>query len=167
MPQRDYVATGVKVKQKSVFNLDELYSVLWHWFETHNYDFQEQEYRDETTAGGHNIEIGWYAERKIDDYIKFVLEITFFVVGYQKVEIEKEGGVKEKTGKGEVEIQISAYLLKDFEDRWGKPAVLLFLREVYDKFIIRGRIESLEGGLHDELYRFIDEIKAFLNLYRF
>lgn len=166
MPQRDYVAQAIKVKQKSVFNLDELYSVLWSWFELNTYDFQEHEYRDTDTAKGKNLEIRWYAEKKIDDYIKYVIEVTFFVIGYEGVEIEKEGGHKEKTGKGEVEIQLDAYLEKDYEDRWTGP-VLLFLREVYDKFIIRNRIEALEGDLHDELYKFMDEIKAFLNLHRF
>ena len=166
MPQRDYVAQKIKVKQKSVFNLDELYSVLWHWFETHSYDFQEQEYRDTVGAKGHDLEIKWYAERKIDDYIKFVMEITFFTLSYEKVEIEKPEGGKEKTGKGAIEIQMDCYLLKDYEDRW-KPPVFLFLREVYDKFVIRNRIEALESQLHDELYKFIDEIKAFLNLHRF
>lgn len=166
MPQRDYVAQGVKVKQKSVFSLDELYSVLYHWFELHTYDFQEQEYRDEVTPNGHNLEITWYAEKKIDDYIKFVIEVSFLVLGYQTVEIEKEGGIKQKTGKGEVEVQMSSYLEKDYEDRW-KGTFSLFLRELYDKYIIKSRIEALEGNLHDELYKFIDEIKAFLNLHMF
>jgi len=166
MPQRDYIASGIKVKQKSVFNLDELYSVLWHWFEIHGYDFQEHEYRETKVPDGSNLEIRWYAEKKVDDYIKYVIEVTFFALGYQKVEIEKEGGVKEKTGKGEIEIQMSAYIEKDYEDRWKGP-VLLFFREVYDKYIIRKRIEALEGELYDELYRFIDETKAFLNLHRF
>ena len=42
-----------------------------------------------------------------------------------------------------------------------------FLREVYDKFIIRRRLEDYEEQIHDEVYELMNEVKAFLNLYKF
>ncbi len=165
MSQKDFVASNIKVKQRSVFNLDELYLLLYKWFELYGYDFQEKEYRDIEKEGKKNLEIQWYTEKKIDDYMKYVINVSFMVLGLEKVEIEEEG-VKRKTSKGEVEVRFDAFILKDYDNRW-EGGAMKFLREVYDKFIIKGRIESLEGELHTELYKLIDEIKAFLNLHRF
>lgn len=164
MSQKDFIAQAIKVKQRSVFDLSELYLLLYKWFELYGYDFQEQEYRDIEKAGKKNLEIRWYAEKKIDDYIKFVIKISFMVLGLESVEIEAEG-VKRKSSKGEVEFRFDAFLLKDYEDYWEK-GFIKFIREVYDKYIIKGRIDNLEGELQGELYKFIDEIKAFLNMHR-
>ena len=165
MAQKDFVASAIKVKQRGIFDLDELYLLLYKWFELYGYDFQEEEYRDIEKEGKKNLEIRWYAEKKIDDYIKFVMKISMMIVGLEEVELEEEG-IKRKSKKGTIEIRFDAYLLKDYEDRWQGSAIK-FLREVYDKFIIKGRIESLEEELHDNLYKFIDELKAFLNMHKF
>ncbi len=164
MSQKDFIATAIKVKQKSVFDLKELYTLLYKWFELYGYDFQEEEYRDIEKAGKKNLEIRWYAEKKVDDYIKYVIKISFMVLGLEEVEIEDDG-VKRSSSKGEVEFRFDAFLLKDYENAWEK-GLMKFMREVYDKYIIKGRIDSLEGELQGELYKFIDEIKAFLNMHR-
>lgn len=165
MSQKDFIASNIKVKQRSVFNLDELYLLLYKWFELYGYDFQEKEYRDIEKEGKKNLEIAWYTEKKIDDYMKFVIKVSFMVLGLEKVEIEEEG-VKRKTSKGEAEVRFDAYIIKDYDNRW-EGGFMKFLREFYDKYIIKGRIESLEGELQAELNKLIDEVKAFLNLHRF
>ncbi len=165
MPQIDYVAKDLKIKYKSIFDLSELYKLLYRWFELHGYDFQELEYRESLEATGKNLEIRWYAEKKMDDYIKFVIKPTFLVIGLSKVEIEHEGE-KELTTKGEVEIRFDAYLIKDYNDKWKGP-FLRFLRTCFDNFLIKSRIEGYEGQLHEELYNLMSEAKAFLNLHRF
>ena len=165
MSQKDFIASGIKVKQTGVFSLDELYQLLYRWFELYGYDFQEEEYRDIDKGGKKNLEIRWYAEKKIDDYIKYVIKVSMMVLGMEDVEVEEEG-VKRKTSKGTVEFRFDAFLLKDYEGAW-EGGIMKFLREVYDKFVIKGRIESLEGELQGELYKFMDEVKAFLNMHRF
>jgi|SRR3989344_2289675 len=167
MPQKDIIVPHVKIKDRSIFNLDELYKMLIRWFELHNYDFQEQEYRDNDMGEGKkHLEIKWYAEKKIDDYFKFVMEINLFILGLESVEIEKDG-VKHKTNRGEIEFRTKTYLLKDYKEKFEQTALMKFLRDVYDKYIIRSRIEGYEGELYEETYKLLDEIKAFLNLHRF
>ncbi len=164
MVQRDFIASALKVKQVGVFDLTELYLLLYKWFELYGYDFQEQEYRDIEQAGKKNLEIRWYAEKKVDDYVKFVIKVSMLILRMEDIEVESEG-MKVASKKGTVEFRFDAYLEKDYENRWeGGP--MKFIREVYDKFIIKGRIEALEGELQGELYKFIDEIKAFLNMHR-
>jgi len=165
MAQRDLVIPSLKIKDRSIFSLDELYKLLIRWFELHAYELQEREYRDEDMGGGKkHLEINWYAERKINDYFKFVIETAFLVVGLEEIEIEK-AGVKRKSNKGEVEIKIKAYLLKDYDNKWESGAMYL-LRGFYEKYLIRASIVELEKEIGEEVYKYVDEIKAFLNLHR-
>ena len=166
MSQRDIVAQGLKIKQKSVFNLDQLYKTMFRWFELYGFDMQEREYRDSVEGNAKHLEIKWKAVKRIDDYIQFVIITNFLVLGFETIEIE-EDGVKMKTNKGEVEMNFYAYLEKDYEDKLKDSGYAKVIREIYDKYIIKNRIESLEGELYEELYKLLDEIKAFLNLHRF
>ena len=166
MPQRDIVVPGVKVKDKSIFSLEELYKAIIRWLEFHRYTFQEQEYREEDLGGGKkHLELKWYAEKKIDDYIKFVIEVNFLILGLEKLEAEVRG-VREVTNKGELEMNFKAYLLKDYDKKWERTAFMRFLRETYDKKLIKTRLETYEGELYEETYKLMDEVRAFLNMHR-
>jgi len=166
MTQRDVVASGLKIKQRSVFNLDELYKIMWRWFELYGYDMQELEYRDSVEGNSKHLEIKWKATKRIDDYIQLVIITNFLILGLEKAEIEQDG-IKIKTDKGEVEINLSAQLEKDYEEKWQDSGWSRVIRDIYDKYVIKNRIESLEGELYEEVYKLIDEVKAFLNLHRF
>lgn len=166
MPQRDIVIPTSKVKERSIFDLDELYKLLHRWFELHRYDLQEREYRDEDTEKGKHIEIKWHADKKIDDYFKYVIIVDFLILGLEDIEIEQEG-IKIKTNKGEVEMKFKAYLLKDYNRMWERFPVLRILREFYDRRIITTRIEGYEDEIYEETYKLINEAKAFLNMHKF
>ncbi len=165
MAQRDVVASGIKIKQRSVFNLDELYKIMWRWFELYGYSMQELEYRDSLEGGSKHLEIKWISRKQIDEYIEFHIVTNFLILGLEKAEIEQDG-VKSKLDKGEVEMNFTAFINKDPEDKWDNGWNRV-IRGFYDKYVIRSRIESLEGELYEELYKLLDEIKAFLNLHRF
>src|SRR3989344_924533 len=166
MAQKDYVTDELKIKQKAIFRLDELYKSLTFWFKNYEYKLDEKEYFERQEANGKSIMIKWLAKKEVNEYIRFVIEMDFLIIGVEDVEIEQDG-LKSKASKGEIEMKINAYLLKDYEDNWSKNAFMTFLRETYDKFIIRSRIESYEDDLYSETYKFVNEIKAFLELHRF
>ncbi len=165
MSERDIIVPSVRVKEKSVFSLDDLYEMLILWFEHHRYDFQERGYKDEDLGNKKHVSVRWYSEREINDYIKFVIETNFVVLGLEEVEIES-GGVKRKSNRGEIELEIRAYIIKDFSNKW-ETGFMRFLRGFYDKFVIKSSIEGYEKELYEETYAYTDEIKSFLNLHRF
>jgi len=167
MPEKDYVIIPwMKIKQKSTFNLSELYKMMYYWFDRHDYVFKEKEYSEQRVQGSKLLEIRWYGERKITDYIKFVIELGIFISGVKDVEIEKEGS-KVKTQAGTVEMRFQAYLLKDYEGSWETNPVFKMIRGMYDKYIIGSRIEGYEDDLYEEAYMLMNEVKAFLNMHKF
>lgn len=165
MPYKDYVFQGLKIEHKGVFDLKELYNTMYDWLKRKGYAWAEKEYKDSQSApGSRQIEIEWEATKAIDDYVQFVLAINFMFI-VQDVDVEKEG-IKVKAQSGMASIKISAIILKDYAGKWEKPISGL-LREFYDKYIIRGRIESLEKDLYGEGTDLINEVKSFLNLHTY
>ena len=166
MPERDYIVKNIKIRQQSIFDMSDLYKIMFRWFTQHNYDFQEKQYMEQNSPRGKHLEIGWETAKKMSDYIKFRIDIKFLVNGLDSVEVEV-GGLKKKTNKGDVEMRFDAYLELDYEGKWEGRPVTKFLREIYNKYVTKSRMEDYEAQIHEELYEFLNEIKSFLNLYKF
>lgn len=166
MPSRSYLLENFKILQDSIFNLTEFYKLLFRWFETMGYAFHETEYADIETPDGKQLEIWWVAEKESDAYNKFVITITFLVLGLQKAEIER-GGVKSKTNKGSVEMRVTSYVERDYNGKWSTSPFMKSMRGVYDRFIVKERLDRLEGELILESQQLIDEIRSFLALHKF
>ncbi len=164
MSQKKLVMDAAKIKQESVFNPSELYKSMFVWFATYGYDFAEEEYHDKDNGKNKDIKFFWVAEKKIDRYIKWCLDINAMILGMENVEIERNG-LKLKTNKGSIEFKINAYILKDYDNTWSK-GFMAFLRKIYDQVVARQRYSRMEDELIRETNKLIDEIKAFLNLYQ-
>ena len=153
-----------KIKHKGIFDFTSTYKVLYEWLVDEGYDVNEKAYKENIGAGGaKEIEIEWIALRKISDYFRFVLKIQFHVLGMTDVEVEIDG-VKQKMNKGQFELKVTSTLEKDYENRWENKAGFKFLRTLYDRYLISGRIEDYEGKLLAEMDEFIAQVKAFLAL---
>ena len=163
--QRDTLLDNFKLKQDSIFDLGELYKLLFRWFENNGYSFYEKAYHDIDTPGGKQIMAFWVTERVMDSYIKFVIEVNFFVNGLSKVEIER-GGTKVSTNKGSIEFRINAVINKDYDNKWDTMPIFKNARKIYEMYLARDRIEHLEGELIGDYQSLIDEIRSFLALHK-
>tara|TARA_Y100000034_G_C6822565_1_gene370605 strand:- start:69 stop:593 length:525 start_codon:yes stop_codon:yes gene_type:complete len=168
MPEQDYIVKGLKIKQRAMFDMGELYKVMFRWFSRHNYDFQEKEYLEKASGDGASkqLEIGWLSYRKISNYVKFHIDVKFLIIGLKSAEVEING-VKRKTNEGDLEMRFDAWLEKDYEGKFEGSPVTKFFRDTYDKYIIKSRIEDYEAQIYEELHELMAEVKSFLNLFKF
>ncbi len=160
MVEKDEVFSG-KVKQKGIFDYRELYRFCYTWLVDKSYFVIEKVYAEKIGAEGKEIEIEWEAFRKISDYFRFVLKVNWRILGLKDVEAEREG-VKVTLNKGYPEIRVTATLEKDYEHRWESSAFYKFLRGLYDRYIIRARIEKYEEKIYGEADELLAQIKSFL-----
>ena len=79
------------------------------------------------------------------------------------IEVERNGA-KIKTNKGRIEIKITGFLEKDYEHRWEVTPISKFLRGIYDRYIIRSRIESYEYKIIEEVDELVAQSKSYLEL---
>lgn len=152
-----------KVKDKGVFDFAELYRIAYTWLVDEGYWIVEKLYSEKITASGKELDIEWNCYKKISDYFRFELSVTWKVLGMKDVEVEREGD-KVTLNKGGFEITVKATLVKDYESRWESSQLDKFLRGLYDRYIIRSRIENYEGKLYGEGEEFLAQVKAFLAL---
>ncbi|MBI4155504.1 hypothetical protein HY498_05475 [Candidatus Woesearchaeota archaeon] len=165
MKARDYILPeGYKIKGTNVvFNLEEIYKFCMRWFEHNGWTWAELSYRDSTRSdGGKTIEYNWEARKEFDKYISFVITMDVLTIA-KEIEIE-EGGRKLKKMKGLIEFSFSAYLEKS-EEKFGKGESGKFLRKMYEKYVIRKKIEDAEEVMYREIIELINELKAFLSLH--
>ena len=79
----------------------------------------------------------------------------------KKIKIKKED--KEvNMNSGLVEVNFTAVLVKDYEHKWEDKPIWKFLRGIYDRYIIRSRIEKYEDKIKEEVEELIAQMKSFL-----
>jgi len=99
--------------------------------------------------------------KKPDDYVKILIDVAIKVKGLEEV---RKKGSKKTMHRGSLELIFVGHMTKDYEDKWGKNPVLLFLREVYDKWVIGDRLKDTEKMLKDDINKLVNECKAYLKL---
>jgi len=162
MAEKDLI-TEEKVKHAGIFDFKNTYNFVYDWLTSNEYFVEEKAYTEKIKPEGKEIEIEWEAKRKISDYFRFNLKFRWYILGMTTVEVAKDD-IKIKTNKGVFEVKISAYLEKDYERTWEASFVSKFLRGLYDRYIIKSRIEKYEDKVAGELQELIAQLKAFLAL---
>lgn len=158
-----YPVYETKIAYSGIFDFKETYNFLFEWFRFLEYSVSEEKYAEKIKPTGKEVEISWVCAKKINDYVKFKIKVRILIVNMVEVEVTEEG-VKIKKEKGNIDIKFSGNLEKDYQNKWETSPILKFLRGIYDKYIIKSKIEAYEDKLAGEVEETAEQIKAFLAL---
>jgi hypothetical protein len=162
MAEKDTQYTS-KVKDSGIFDFQELYNFLYDWLLGEGYSLTEKKYTEKIEGDAKKVEINWEGKKKVSDYFQFIIKADWRVLGMKSIEVQREGK-KIKMNSGNLEIKFTAVLVKDYESRWEDAPIWKFLRGIYDKYLIRNRIEQYEEKIISEVEEMIAQTKAFLAL---
>lgn len=151
-----------KIKSTGFFDFKEVYSFVYTLLSDLEYSVEEKGYTEKTKGDQKELEVNWVAKRKVSDYFRFLIKVDIKTFRMTSAEVVKDG-VKTSTNKGDFEIKFVAVLEKDYESRWENTAFVKFLRGVYEKYVIRGTIDSYSGMLEDEAVSLSNQTKALLD----
>jgi len=160
MVERDTIFKG-KIKQRGLFDFSDFYTFTYDYLMDENYDVFERKYVEKVKGDSKDVEIKWEAIKEISDYFRFIITADWIVLGMKPIEVQKEGK-KIKMDSGIIEIKFKAILAKDYEGRWENHPFWKFFRGIYDRYIIRTRIEQYEERLLEEINEFIAQCKSLL-----
>jgi hypothetical protein len=160
MAEKDTVFKG-KIKQTGIFSFKDLYAFLYDWLKDEGYDVFEKSYSEKVTGDSKQIEITWEATREISDYFKFMMKINWQILGMKSVDVQKDDK-KIKMDSGSLEIRFTGVLIKDYEERWENQPFWKFMRAIYEKYIIKSRVEDYQIKLLSEVEEIIAQCKSFL-----
>ncbi len=154
---------GYKLKSKGIFNFEELYIEMVNWFKHYGYDWKELEYKKiDNPNGSQSVELRWECQKEIDKYVSMQTDI-FLRANISDVEITI-GNEKKKMNKGDAELKFTTTMIKNitvWENKpFGKAAGL-----IYDKILIKDRLDYYEREIVGETQKLIGEVKEYLQIY--
>jgi len=167
MSEKLVIGKEIKLKFNGIFDMNDLYRKMKFFLEWNGYGPEkgmEKTYTERIKPNGKQLEIKWVATNGVSDYVDGVIEITFFVIGLESAEIEKDGK-KIKIKKGDIEIRLTAYLVLNKDKKgWDDNS---FVNKIYKKFILKKFIDGYKIDLYNDLYDLHDEVKSYLSLQQF
>lgn len=147
-------------KEGSIFDLEGMYKAWKEWFSDHNYFLNEKAQSGKDLPSHEREEkIEWVAERKITSYVKFHIILFLWVRRMSNV-IAEVDGKKQKVQKGDLFIGFKGFMEKDYKKKWKNE----FLRQMYDRFVIKNKLIDHEGKIWAETNDFIDLTKKFVGM---
>src|SRR3989344_95632 len=160
MAEKDKVHNG-KIKQEGIFNFKDFYEFLYDYLTDQNYDVVELKYVEKLKGESKDIEIIWIATKEVSDYFKFDIRVHWLIYGMKKIKAKREGE-ELIMDNGTMELRFDAWLVKDWENGWENRPFWKFLRGVYDRFIVKSRVDDYGIKLWEESIEVINQAKSFL-----
>ena len=152
------------MKYRGIFSFKDFYKFCYDWLtEETGLDISEDKYSEKLIGNAKDLDIKWTGTKKITDYFKFEIKVEFQIRKLTEVEIE-QGGAKVKTNQGEVKAKVSGTLIRDYDGKFEKDAFRKFLRSIYEKWVIKSRIDQFEEKLFGDCDEFLGQAKAYLAL---
>lgn len=152
-----------KVEQTGVFDFAKLYSFAHTWLTNEGYGVAEEKYSEKNTGNTRNISVEWKATRGLSDYFKTEGKIKIEVKELADVEVEIDGK-RIKSNKGELSIEFAGNLIKDPDNKWETSPFNRFMRDLYNKYVIPAKVDEMRGKVGDDVKKFKESIKEFLNI---
>ena len=152
-----------KITQSGYWDYGEVYGMLYGWLKDNGYSISENSYKEKLVGNGKEISIEWEAGKKVTDYFKYKIALSWSIMGMKDAEVEIDGK-KTKTNKGELSISVTGTIIKDYESRWEDAPVWKFLRGIYEQYVIRKTIDEYEGDLAGEASDMVSDLKSFLRI---
>ena len=137
------------IKYRGIFDIQGLMRAMQQWIVNQGYEFHEVsvKYKVPTPLGA-EPEFGWWAWRKVNEYIKFHIDVYFHYWEVKDVEVIRNGK-KEKSTRAAVQIEIRGRTELDWQNRFGGSRFSQALGDFYNRYIIR---KDLDLYWTDQLY---------------
>jgi len=162
---RNFAATipisSIIFRWDGIFDFDGLYSFIQSWIANREYEFHEKSYKQkpEIDKIGEHIELKWYGERKVTEYVMNRIDMHMHAWNVEKVELD--GKI---LTKARLWIQINSTLILDWQEKWGRNSFFRYLRDFFNEYIVKKDIDLKWGeDLRLETNKFLEDIKAYMN----
>ena len=158
--------TQERVKFVGIFDLGDLYRLLYDIIKSMGYIIIESKYTHKTIPTGDRVELEWNCYKKVDDYSQFHLFVRTVIGELQKVQV-KVDDVTATKHKGDAEIEITANIITDYENRWETNTLSKFLKGIYDIYFYKSTFDTWVTKITSEMHTVENEMKAFFRMERF
>ena len=146
----------LSLKKKGLIDIDALYGLITPFYTGFLYDFYENKHKDK----GYEIQYSWTGEKEMTEYVKSKINVFVGIFAASKVDV-KQNGKTQSMVNGSAFITIEGDMAKDYEKKLAKFPKF---KKFYEKYLIKGKLDSLEDDITDECLALYGQMKAILEL---
>lgn len=151
---KERILDGIKFTYSGILEFQIIYQSIKDFWDSKGFDYLEKKHEEKISEdGSRDITLEWNCEKKVTDYCKYVYEFKVNIKGMKPVMIKG----KEFFHVNEFKVELNADLEVDYDKFFGDKPFNIFLRALYEKYIISGEIKE-----HKKKVRTIGE--EFLNM---
>ncbi|MFH0876296.1 MAG: hypothetical protein V1859_10245 [archaeon] len=161
------IVSGMNVNYSGIFSFNELIGMIDRFFKKKGYERITHEFKETVFKTGKSVSfrIRPFKEIKGKNVRR---EIQLWLNISDLTEFTKDiDGVKVKLNKGKIDARIDAHLLFNLRGRWECRAEYIFIKTLFDKFLMKPSAKDFAGDLKKEAFEFKSELSSFLNLNKF
>ena len=166
MPERDFIVEKKRLTYEGLFSVSELYRLIDEYFEKLGYDRVELKNTEVVQPDGKYIEIEFEPYKSVTDWAKETIHIRMIFSQVKEVDVKRDDMAR-RLNSGKVQLIIDAWLASDTNKMWEEKPIYYLLRQIFHKYVYPPVTSKFKADMKNHVTRLCDEVKAFLNLYRF
>ena len=154
-----------QLNYKGIFRVDELFSTINRALEERNYDKREKKSEELITEAGRKTYLELRPFKEASNFITLMIKIKINLDNVTEV-LEEIKGERKTFQQGNVNFVFDAWVLTDYNNRWGMKPWFYFLKGLVNKFLLKNKIEEqAPGTLAADTAYIYARIKKLLNSY--
>jgi hypothetical protein len=176
--EKDFQVVKLTIENEETFHMKNLYKLIFEWLIEEGFkDIYDDPIADGnvetfymermTGTGNREHRIRWRALKYPlgSSYYRYFLKIDYTTLNMKSIEVMHQG-YKMKTDRGDVIINLEAWLQLDYNDEWKDTPILnkRFFQRLFRYRIYKEQVESHKVDLYKITYRLQNTIKQYLKL---
>ncbi|MDO8628253.1 MAG: hypothetical protein Q7R56_00690 [Nanoarchaeota archaeon] len=152
------------IRKDGLFDLEKLYKIPTDWATSKGYNRLEKENAKKYAADGGEYTVAWNFRKKVDDYVRYDVDIELWVYKGLEVLVEQKGQQLKRV-KGKIDIKIKLSMTTNYEGAFKLSKPQQFIRKFLEKYIWKNRLENLGGAGNIEFLDLQAKMKQGLEQY--
>jgi len=141
MGEKNLIINHKKIAHHGLFRADEIFATVNHALEERGYTKREKKSEELVSPGGRLFQMELRPFKVVSSFVTLMIRVHFTFDNV--TETTKEvSGVKQKFEQGEVEILFDAWILSDYEHRFGMTPFKFFMKGVINKYLYNSSVDD-------------------------
>ena len=160
---KERILEDIKFKYSGLIDFRAFYKAVRDFWDSKGFDYIEKKHEEEVNDdGSRDVKLEWYCEKEVTDYAKYIYEFEIEVEGLKIVDVKG----KKMEHVDSLSITLNGDLEVDYEEFFGDKPFNIFLRALYEKYIVDSEIKEHEKKVAKIGLEFIDMIKDLTASYK-
>jgi len=152
---------GLRLNRVGLYDINRLYKGLKEWFSDHEYDYFEKKDVIKMKRKGVEVNFVGVGERKVDGYVKFVINVEILTTHMEKVRFEGK-----TIDRGRIEVIVKTDMILDYKNEYSNSKFGKFLLGIYNRYVIRFKLDDFYGAkAYGDMVGVHEALKEALELY--